>query len=134
MTLAQFSDMLDRYGGDFRRWPAALRAEAEALAAEDPEAAATLSAAVRLDRSLADLARPIPLSSAEIGGLLARAGGTTDAPAFRLTGRLATVSAAVLAICLAAGFAAGLAVAPENSDMALAALIFGGGDVEGGLL
>lgn len=52
MTLERFAALLDAYGADPRRWPAAERAAAERLAAADQRAAALLSEARRVDEVL----------------------------------------------------------------------------------
>lgn len=60
-TLAEFEALLDRHGGDRRRWPAAERTRAAALLASSGDATALLRTAERLDVALgAVLAAPAP--------------------------------------------------------------------------
>lgn len=49
MTLKEFRRGLERYGADFGRWPREAGATARDLAATDPQAAAMMTAALRLD-------------------------------------------------------------------------------------
>ncbi len=55
MTAAQFELLLDRLGGDLRRWPAAEADAARLLLAASPEAQRTLAAARTLDDWLGGL-------------------------------------------------------------------------------
>jgi hypothetical protein len=50
LTLKRFRAMADSYGADMKRWPEALRGEAEALLKISPEACAVLAEARRLDQ------------------------------------------------------------------------------------
>jgi hypothetical protein len=59
MTLTRFRYLLDAYGADLRRWPAAEQDDAAALLAASPEAAEARRAAQRLDRSLEAVAPEI---------------------------------------------------------------------------
>jgi hypothetical protein len=52
MNFARFKELVDAYGGDPKRWPAAERAAAEDFAARDPAARAALDEAARLDALL----------------------------------------------------------------------------------
>jgi hypothetical protein len=53
LDLSRFEDLVDRYGGDLEKWPADLRADAEAFCAGSDEAAEMCAAARRLDALLA---------------------------------------------------------------------------------
>jgi hypothetical protein len=61
MTLERFAVIVDAYGAEPRRWPAAERESASALAASDPEAAALLAEARALDAGLDAL--PLPAAA-----------------------------------------------------------------------
>jgi hypothetical protein len=52
MTLARLAELLDAYGAEATRWPAAERAAAEALVANDPRGAELQRAARSLDQHL----------------------------------------------------------------------------------
>ncbi len=52
MELARFGELLDAYGGDPRRWPAAEREPALALLEASPAARARQQAAARVDAAL----------------------------------------------------------------------------------
>ena len=52
MNIDRFKVLLDGYGADPARWPAAERAAAEAFARTSPEAASLIAAARALDRAL----------------------------------------------------------------------------------
>ncbi|MBE0531326.1 MAG: hypothetical protein IH626_10895 [Rhodospirillales bacterium] len=60
MGLKEFQDLLDRYGGDPKAWPADRRAEALALAGASAEAGRLLEETQYLERLLADPAVPEP--------------------------------------------------------------------------
>jgi hypothetical protein len=126
MTYEQFEATVSRYGGDLDAWPAAARAEAQALVATDPAAARLLAEAGRLDAALAALARPRPLDAAFVGGVLAgiRENRHRDVMV-RPTRRLAAWSGVAMAAFLAIGFAIGLAMPRSDGDDALAGLMFG---------
>ena len=53
MNIDRFKILLDGYGADPARWPAAERAAGEAFARTTPEAASLIAAARALDRTLA---------------------------------------------------------------------------------
>jgi hypothetical protein len=136
MTREQFSATLDRLGGDLSRWPPQLRQEAETLAATDPTAAGELDRARRLDGLLREMTAPEAVDAALIGRIVshnrARHVGTVLRPTRRLIG---WASAAMLAT-LAIGFVVGAAVPVDQSDDAIAALLFSGSeeDIGGGVL
>lgn len=58
MTLDRLQTILDAYGGNPERWPAAEREAALALLASSAEARRMVNAAAPLDRALAGLANP----------------------------------------------------------------------------
>jgi hypothetical protein len=60
MDIERFKVLLDGYGADPARWPAAERAAAETFARRSPEAAALMAAARALDRALAWLPAAAP--------------------------------------------------------------------------
>lgn len=61
MSLQRLAAICAAYGGDPRRWPAAERAAAQALAASSSEARSLIAQAAALDQALdAEPARPVP--------------------------------------------------------------------------
>jgi len=78
MKLDRLQHLLDAHGADPRRWPAAERADAEALIARDPQAARLADAARRLDQALDSFAVE-PAGMALQEAILRRA-RTLDAP------------------------------------------------------
>lgn len=52
MDEAQFQDLVDRHGEDLRLWPAAVRADAEALLRQSDRARSILETAVTLRKAL----------------------------------------------------------------------------------
>lgn len=64
MNLERFTVIVDAYGADPRRWPAAERDAAQAFAAADAQAAALLAEALALDAGLDALPIPEPASAA----------------------------------------------------------------------
>jgi hypothetical protein len=140
MTYDEFERALDRHGGDLERWPAALKAEARALADKDAAAARMLAEAARLDGLLAETVRPVSLDAASLGAIIA--GIRTDRHrevTVRPTRRLAAWSGAAMAAFLAIGFVIGLAMPQSQYDASLAGLAFGTSsttayDTSGGLL
>jgi len=71
-ALAQLQALLDAYGAEPRRWPAARREPAEALLARSPEARALQAAAARLD-GLIDTAGVEPAPAHLVGRVIAAA-------------------------------------------------------------
>jgi hypothetical protein len=61
MNIDRFKVLLDGYGADPTRWPAAERAAAEAFARTSPEAASLMAAARALDGALACLPPAAPV-------------------------------------------------------------------------
>lgn len=74
MTRQRFEDLADAYGGDLRRWPEGEREAGRALAAADPDAAALLREADRLD-ALLDAAPRLAASHALREQVIAAAAG-----------------------------------------------------------
>ncbi len=64
MSLERFAVIVDAYGADPRRWPAAERDAAQAFAAADAQAAVLLAEALALDAGLDALPIPEPASAA----------------------------------------------------------------------
>ena len=126
MRIEQLEEALDRYGGDLDRFPAALRAEAEALIAADAGAARIAADAARLDGVLAEAVRPMAVDAALIGRIVAGVRGDAE-PELRLrpTRRLAAVAGAAMVAFLATGYAVGLALPASQGEDAFAGLIFG---------
>lgn len=58
MTLEDFEDALDRFGGDLARWPKSARRAAEALLEQDARAGLLLREAQEIDAALAPGAAP----------------------------------------------------------------------------
>lgn len=120
---------LDHYGGDLSRWPAEHRAEAEALAATEPKAAALIAAARRLDRALADLMQPMAVDAALIGRIVGSiAAGAHHDVTVRPTRRLVAWAGAAMVALLVSGYAAGIAIPQSQGEDAFAGLIFGNSD------
>lgn len=126
MNIEQLEQALDRYGGDLTRWPAALRADAEALAANSAEATKLIAAASKLDSALAEAMRPMPMDAALIGRIVSGIGGAGHHDlAVRPTRRLvAWVGAATVAF-LVTGYAVGIALPASQDEDAFAGLMFG---------
>lgn len=128
MTMDELGKALDRYGGDLRLWPDVLRAEAEASAARDAEAAALLAEAARLDDLLAEAVQPMPVDAALIGRIVASAGdGVHREIALQPTPRLAAWAGVAMLAFLSAGYAAGLMVPASEGEDTFAGLMFGSG-------
>ncbi|MCC7045104.1 MAG: hypothetical protein IT562_00180 [Alphaproteobacteria bacterium] len=79
MTPERFATLLDAYGGDPKRWPAAERGDAEAYLAATPAARGLIDDALRLD-ALIDAAVP-PAAAVDAGRIAALAAGTAQEPA-----------------------------------------------------
>ena len=126
MRRDQFEKAVGLYGGDLAKWPATMRAEAEALAAGDRLAAGMLAAARRLDHLLAEVVRPAPVDAAMMGRIIAGIGnGSHSDVTIRPTGRLAAWAGAAMAAFLVVGFAVGVALPANQGEDALAGLMFG---------
>lgn len=126
MKIEQLEQALDRYGGDLVRWPAALRAEAEALAVSDAGAAKLIAAAAKLDGVLAEAMQPMPVDAAMIGRIISgiSAAGYHDV-AVRPTRRLIAWAGAATVAFLVTGYAAGIALPASQGEDAIAGLMFG---------
>jgi hypothetical protein len=109
----RFTGLAEAFGGDVRRWPEAVRADAEAFAVAHPESAhAALAEAETLDNLLA-------ASAAGAASANLRARIIAAAPRQRAVGRawrwLAGAGLGLgLAASCAAGVAAGLTMAPPG--------------------
>lgn len=126
MTSDEFEQGLDRYGGDFSRWPAGLRAGAEALVREDRTAAELARVAVRLDRALAHAVEPLGVDSGFLGSMVAGIGPARPrGEAVRPTPRFVAWAGAAMAAFLVTGYAIGAALPATTSDDAVASLILG---------
>jgi hypothetical protein len=128
MTEKELEVALDRYGGGLDRWPAALRAEAKALAARDKRAAATLAAAATLDAALRDAMQPMNIDAAFLGRVMAHAGEIPHHEvAVRATPRFAAWAGAAMVAFLATGYAVGatLPQTTQDDDAPLAGLLIG---------
>jgi len=136
MTRDEFDAGLDRYGGDPSRWPPALRQQAEALAAADSKAAAALTTAGRLDALLAEISASEATDAALIGRIVSRGRQTQRETVLKPTRRLAAWAAAGVAATLMAGFIAGALIPADQSNDAIAGLMFSGtvDDISGDLL
>ena len=129
MRIEQLEQGLDRYGGDLARWPAAMRAEAEALIATDKQAAKLVMIAARLESALAAAVRPMEVDSALIGRIVAETAGSGPHVArdvtVRPTGRLVAFAGAAMVAFLVTGYAVGLAIPASQGEDAIAGLVFG---------
>lgn len=127
MTRPDLAAALDRYGGDFRRWPAMLREDAQALITTDPVAARLIADMGGIERALGDLTAPVPLSPTDVRRVVAGAtrARRREAPPLRINRVVAAWSAAAIVICLTAGFALGLVARDDGAEASLAALVFG---------
>lgn len=126
MNIGDLQLALDRYGSDFARWPAAKRAEAEAIFAANPHAATLLATARRLDRALAATMAPMELDAAFVGHIVAHVGERAHHDvAVRPTPRLFAWAGAAVVAFLITGFAAGLALPASEGEDAFAGLMFG---------
>jgi len=128
MTIDELEQGLDRYGGDLGRWPADLRAGAEALVSENRTAAELIRVAARLDRALARAVEPLALDSAFVGSIAARIDHAKPRDeAVRPTPRFVAWAGAAMAAFLVTGYAIGLALptTATQSDDAVVSLVFG---------
>jgi hypothetical protein len=129
MRIEQLEQGLDRYGGDLARWPAAMRAEAEALIASDKRAAKLAATAARVESALAEAIRPMEVDTALIGRIVAETAGSRALVArdvtVRPTGRLIAFAGAAMVAFLVTGYAVGLAIPASQGEDAIAGLVFG---------
>lgn len=130
MTVTRLAAILDAYGGEARRWPAAERAAAEALLTASPEARGLLAEVTRLDQMLS--AAPAPEPSAALRAAILQAApkpAATSRPSVAeigrglwqslagvLTGELGGLrpAGAVLGIALVLGVVAGGALESQT--------------------
>ena len=116
MDKDRFQNLVDAYGG-LEHWPPSERAAAERYAAEAPDAAAALQAALRLDAALDAWTLPGPGSALRDSVLAAAPQATTHRPAWRSSS--IWWSSAGLAAACAAGVLIG---AGANASGLIAAL------------
>ncbi|HVZ14380.1 MAG TPA: hypothetical protein VG894_07975 [Bauldia sp.] len=129
MTEQELEVALDRYGGRLDRWPAALRAEAEALAAESKRASQAIASSAQLETTLAAAMAPMNVDSAFLGRIMAHAGETPHHEvAVRATPRFVAWASAAMVAFLATGYAVGATlpdVTTQDDDAPLAGLLIG---------
>lgn len=119
-TIQNFQHLMETYGSDRTRWPAAVRANAEALLATDAQAREMLAEAVALDRLLdqaptvsIDRERALAQRILTAAGVHTQAIGTVAnvvafrVPAARLPVVVHRAAAAALAASLLLGFVVG---------------------------
>ena len=112
MDLTAFEDGLDRYGGDLLRWPAELRAGAEAVLRIDAAARAELAALEAAESGLRAARRPHERSPAIARLAAAASRGRQTGPGTRVARR--TAVAATMAAALAVGVVLG-GLLPDRS-------------------
>jgi hypothetical protein len=128
MNIRDFESALDRYGGDFKRWPADLRSAAEALVAGNRTAAELARVAGQLELALARAVEPLGIDAAFAGGIVAGLAGARARDEVRPTPRLVAWAGAAMVAFLVAGYAIGQALPASTaaqSDDAIASLLFG---------
>ncbi len=114
MDWKRFAELLDAYGGDFRRWPANERAPAAAFAAREPDAATLIAEAQKLDQVL-DAARASDEPSADLALRILASAPSAQRPVFDRRAIFALAACAVFGVVL--GYGAGLlAPAPDADD------------------
>ena len=127
MKIEELERALDRYGGDFDRWPDDLRAAAETLIAGDEDAARMVAAARRLDTLLLEAVEPMPVNSALIGRIVSGLGSDAhESAAIRPTPRFAVWVGAAMIAFVSSGYVAGLALPASSGEDTFAGLMFGG--------
>ncbi len=126
MTRVDIRALLDRHGGRPEAWPAEVRSTIEAEAARDPEAAAALAEATKLERYLAAAVEPQPVDAATIGRITSAVGrGTPHEATLRPTARLYAWASAATVASLVLGFALGVFVPQDVGESDFAGLLFG---------
>ena len=119
MDRERFNHLLEAYGGDFRRWPAADRAAAAVFAAQDADAATALKEAQALDGVL-DRANAGQSDTSQLAArILAQA--PRAQPWLDRRAMLALAACAVFGVVL--GYGGGL-LAPAEADDAYFAAAF----------
>lgn len=121
MDRERFTELLDAYGADFRRWPAETRAEAAACAAQDAEAAALIAEARRLDAAL-DAARDEAQPSADLAVRILAQAPRAQRLALDRSAMLALAACAVSGVVL--GYGGGLFAPPPVEDEAFFTMAF----------
>lgn len=109
MNAERFSQLVEAYGADARRWPVSERAAAEAFRLARPdEGARLLAEADAIDGLLHAAPRPVVSHALRERVLAAAAGQTMRRPLFGLRpGRLAWLSGGAFAAAACAGIIAG---------------------------
>ncbi len=126
MTEKELEVALDRYGGRLDGWPAALRAEAESLAAANRQAAEAIAAAARLDAVLSQAMQPLQIDAAFLGRIMTHAGETPHHEvAIRATPRFVAWAGAAMVAFLVTGYAVGVTLPQAQDADMLAGLMFG---------
>ncbi len=112
MTLDQFLKMLDLYGADLTRWPAAKRAAAADLVSRSAEARRALDEAGEFDRLLDLVDDPVRPDQIErsLAGALARIGRPAPRRTFAAALAFWAPRATALAAAAVVGFVVGSAV------------------------
>jgi hypothetical protein len=119
----EFYSLLDEHGGDPARWPASLRADAQALLAQSAKARAALTAMQEVERLLA---RPAP--AFDTGAIAARASQARQAPRPLLSPALRKISFAALGVAsLAAGILVGMTPPSGNAIVGSVQMALNGG-------
>jgi hypothetical protein len=121
MDRERFTQLLDAYGGDFRRWPAETRATAAAYAAQDSEAAALVAEARKLDAAL-DVAGGVAQPSAGLAERILAHAPRALRPAFDRRAMFALAACAVFGVVL--GYGGGLFAPPPAEDEAFFTMAF----------
>ncbi len=126
MNLERFEETLSRYGGNLARWPAAERAEAEALMAADRRAMALHAQAAELDALISAAVTPVAMDAAAMGRIMAGIDHHSHRDlTLQPTRRLFAWASAAMMLFLVAGFAAGVAIPSNQGEDTLAGLMFG---------
>lgn len=107
MDRQRLDSLLDAYGADPARWPAAERSAAQALLASDPAAQARLAQARLLDRAL-DVLPPAPAPAGDLAARIRNAARQPVTPAIPLPAPANTNSPWRFTAALAASAVIGL--------------------------
>ena len=121
MDRERFAYLLDAYGADFRRWPAQVRAQAAAFAAQDAETAALIGEARKLDAVL-DGARDEAGPSADLAARILAAAPRAQRPAFDRRAMLALAACAVFGVLI--GYGGGLLAPAPAEDVSYFSMAF----------
>ena len=113
MNATRFASLAEAYGGDLRRWPAAVQDEARDFLDRHPDARPLLAAASDLDTMLASWT--VPAAGAALHARIVAAATSRGAHVRRLRLWFSSLGAAAV---LAGGVAAGVAVVELASDPA----------------